>query len=445
MQLVYFLGETQWLETHAPAEDDLALNIQELLQKNSQLDAMAIDALVTPDEQRAEETLERAQEIERKGITLVALRNNSESINYIRGVAAALESRDSNPYSAHRDLVAASEMALPSPPTQEMGLAFNPDALKEKIQISRISRSEIPPEVSLANWETICTAFRRKVEKEASPNERIAEVRDDPDTSYVTVSSFFDSTFIKNLLNFDEILTIEQAQFASIFYSLLQKSDEPQEDHFFTEREKQLIHLAFNITYCGTGKSESIAFLYYRPEFVTHRLARGTFSENYQENRLSQMIVLLVEEYLMRYLTDDESLVRELAQIDDQYNVLQLSHQSQFLRNLIGQAVGLPLPLKFDLHIGCVYRTLLEYRNKRNEAIEAFYRLVTPQGLITFLQTCIEQKMQEDGNTLFADITHLLPQGNDLWNEECTSLTTQGCISLLKHIGVLTQTKSECG
>jgi hypothetical protein len=151
----------------------------------------------------------------------------------------------------------------------------------------------------------------------------------------------------------------------------------------------------------------------------------------------------------MNLFSDGSLFVKKVCGVHEKNDVLQASHQVQALRGLIGNKVGLPSQLKFDLNAELIYKSIL--KTSSQDLIKEYYQIIDFPVFTLLLKNIINEEIisrsQQDKGLypsfmqLFDDEVHECMEikyhsvnGADA---ELQVLTNKGVTSLLKRSRII--------
>ena len=112
-----------------------------------------------------------------------------------------------------------------------------------------------------------------------------------------------------------------------------------------------------------------------------------------------EFVVKLVKKIVESLFNSESPLMHDLCELKNM-EVIQGSHQSLYLRNLIGHFVGISNQIVFDKNSGVLKSTMVE--KSREEVLKLFFKYMTPKIVVDELVKAINRSPQET-RELFAN------------------------------------------
>ncbi len=337
-----------------------------------------------------------------------------------------------NPYALHHKLKELSRLPSAYRPPFESGIAFNPEVICEAAQIFSISIQEIPQGFKLEKWMSLVNKLHQKG----------AQINAEEMTGYsfeILWTEVFNHHYIKGLFQYETHLSITQAQFASIFHTILAQDDSAPANALLSPQEEMLLKIAAGIASCETGKKEGIANTYAQlpSEFKLKKNLEAMTStdEDRQVLPAKEALSCHVQAFLIDQFSGTTPLAQELTGASEP---AQGVHQGLYMKNLIGPLVGLNHQVSFDRHTGVLYDALVLM--SREGILEAFYRHIKPQHLVHYVHQRLLKELDmttKEGKALFNSLNALVGSSKELWDESDYTLTEPGTRTLLKTVGFL--------
>ncbi len=341
-------------------------------------------------------------------------------------------------------------------------LSLNPFYFKS---LSQKTLREIPietlPDLTHTFLEDMVAHFEKRLTGNTALPDEIISRFGIPFSSLMAGS--LGSQYLKNYLNLEGLksVSLKAAKFIAIL-AYVESLDEKKEGGKGKEKEKEetvsqgselsatedaFLRMLSNIAECTTGKDEGIHFSYSYLE-DKHKLKAVTIEQDPLQNFIDRILTTSVE----GMLSGTNNLMKELIGMKPteevqrvvENEVIQAVHQTRFLKNTIGQEIGLGDTVEFDNYSQLLYQDLID--RSKYEMMQSFYRHFRPLMVIDALEKGINKVLKEkDSDITFMTLSENIPEGQrkeafdfDTETEEI-SMTTVGVISLLKHFGVLQQ------
>jgi len=127
--------------------------------------------------------------------------------------------------------------------------------------------------------------------------------------------------------------------------------------------------------------------------------------------------------------------------------VNEVAHQAVYVKNLIGDEVGLVHPLTFDNHSQFLYKELIKH--SKFDVVQTYYQHLTPSHLIHAVQRKVNAEFAKGDNYLYTPLNAMLDpldQGK-AWHIDMSGerihLTEKGAILLLAKMRAVNLLNSE--
>ena len=335
----------------------------------------------------------------------------------------------SNPYFRFQEELPPIAFAPLSQTVSGRSVAFVPRHFCEAAKQYILTRSAIPKDIHANSWRELCEPTIAW----AAANPQDAKTLSIEHTGFAweTLLTPMQRLSIHALFDLDEReeVSLLSVQFACIINFLK------------TQDRNVLLIAASGIQYCNTGRSEGIA-LYYNslPDAFKYK-ADGRDSTDPDQDRAFEYLARLTQRYLQ-----DCCASRALLTTLCKGAVEQESHHSLYIKNMIGEVIGLQYERTFDINLSCVSMTLLQM--ERVQILETFYQHATPQGLAHALVQAFSNSQGPARKSLYSILREIR---SDVWewdedgvyaDKECgpLSLTLEGARNLLTTSGYFCDT-----
>jgi hypothetical protein len=344
---------------------------------------------------------------------------------------------EKNPFSLHKRLLALAKEPLNfQPPEVEIAgkrTAFCLERLQASGKAFYTTREQLPRDATKEAWQQLINGLKTKIETNARAKEHLEAVY----TPWQTLweSSLSDPYFSGLLELSSEEVSIPEAQLRAILHWLLLINSDIREGEIFSEREETLIKLGISIQHCTTGKKEGIALAYAQLPIANRYQAQGLQGETPEEVTAKKFFVDFVQKMLSEQFSGTNALMQELVGTTD---VQQVAHHTIYLKNLIGQCVGLPHKVTFDQHAGLLYDKLIA--RSREEVLEIFFRHMTPNILVQALMKEVNSNWRHYQKFLEPFSSKEQVSSGWDWDDDLgipTKLNTLGALHLLQAAGYL--------
>ncbi len=189
-------------------------------------------------------------------------------------------------------------------------------------------------------------------------------------------------------------------------------------------RDETLLQHSASIQMCPKGKEEGIAAIF-------HTLPLDSKGLLYANSNGHEAVRSILQSVINQILSSESSFMIEMT--GKEPPIAELAHQSTFLRNLIGNKVGLETPLCFDEHTSQITDALIKRSFK--EVYTSFFKHLTPKLLISKFCLFVNRDIASD-KTLYSHLTALIDDSdiNKAWKIEGKNvfLTEFGASVILK-------------
>ncbi len=117
-----------------------------------------------------------------------------------------------------------------------------------------------------------------------------------------------------------------------------------------------------------------------RDRAIRYGVAIGKDDDDVGYLNAKASVSIILREEIEKMFSGQNTLMEDLVGLPEGEEVQQAAHQATYLRNLIGNQVGLVEPLRFDAHTQTLYVGLVEA--SLQQALEKFYGHFSPASLI---------------------------------------------------------------
>ncbi len=289
----------------------------------------------------------------------------------------------------------------------ENGLVLNPHAF---LSIARLPKSrDLPKNISpkvLINLFDNCQLSDKKC-REITANS----------LSFLR-KNFTQDKHLAKLLSpsKNKYITLAAYQFSWLIHYVNNLPDE--------SRDETLLQHSASIQMCPKGKEEGIAAIF-------HTLPLDSKGLLYANSNGHEAVRSILQSVINQILSSESSFMIEMT--GKEPPIAELAHQSTFLRNLIGNKVGLETPLCFDEHTSQITDALIKRSFK--EVYTSFFKHLTPKLLISKFCLFVNRDIASD-KTLYSHLTALIDDSdiNKAWKIEGKNvfLTEFGASVILK-------------
>lgn len=229
-----------------------------------------------------------------------------------------------------------------------------------------------------------------------------------------------DSAFFKPRIEFQgERIPLNYAQLNAILHKIFNLSNQGE---ILSPQEELFIKFAECVKNCKGGKFEGVSF-YYVYGLEPEDKFKFEIS-NEPDPAKAQAKSILAEEFqnaISMAFSGTNPLMQELTQRKE---ILQASHQSIYLKNLIGHIVGLQHDLLFDMYTRVLYDELI--CRPRKQVLEIFFNHFTPQVLVEHLHRWMCRDSKVPGRKNWDQIFMLVsPSDEDLLWDPATDMPVE--------------------
>lgn len=258
-------------------------------------------------------------------------------------------------------------------------------------------------------------------------------------------SPYLHNILARNFAAKDEVPQTD-AKFICIVSWIKGKSTARKQGQILSEQECALLKTLASIQLCSNGKEDGIYGFY--NHLPAHAKLKFNDSEDATHPETAKARELLLPWIYMAIgdlFYGDNQFIRSYLHIPANQPIVQASHQSLLLRNLIGPDVGLPHKLKLDLHTKVLYETLLEvlYQKPKSNVVMRYYDFFMPY-LLQSLAAKINADNSNNDCHAFKVLNPFLGdklKGDEKWqcdvNGKNMKITNQAVVESLVKLGSL--------
>lgn len=301
---------------------------------------------------------------------------------------------------------------------------FRPNALADlqlNVKISGVP--DVKPEV--------LSGALNVIEAKLTPSIRTTISHMSESESFESIHARATAPYITNLLRGESVLAAQLKCLINYALSF------PKGPHF-NDADQQLIRLFVNIIECEVGQSEGITKLYSNiPEEFKFKILRGTLDADIDVTAAKNHLRGLINETVEELIGNENDFMKIMCGVS---KISQISHQSIYLKNFIGDYVGLIWMLKFDHHAQLLYEPMLA--KSKAQALALFYDYILTdnrfiQGLAYKINQAVQTKNTYDLLSVLTQSWHVLDD-----DDGTRQITNQGVVELLMSVGILVPSTS---
>lgn len=258
--------------------------------------------------------------------------------------------------------------------------------------------AEMPEGTSYADFRSLLESFESRVNSlpAAEHTQLEQHVHAMFGESFTTLKdNFLQDDFLRRLLTeegeAEDSISETAAYMRAILHFLQTQSNTIPEESFLSPQEDSLLRFSSSIRFCPSGKEEGIRALYRNLPKAYQYEKKGAEADRsvakgkqFVNHALLHAIELLCSEdnAFLRKVTNAEEAAAEGHQETAAIN--QLSHQAQYIKNVIYLKLGLKKAPSFDLYTGILYPKLLE--KDHVDLMSTFFDHLDPSYLTQALQ-----------------------------------------------------------
>lgn len=220
------------------------------------------------------------------------------------------------------------------------------------------------------------------------------------------------------------------------FKCLLNHVEHLDNEGSFSLRQQQLINVLSAIRECDAGKTGDIAELYKNlPQEFKLRTTRGVFEgETVEVQQAKSLMIDLIREVVTTLIDTDNAFMKQVC--GEEGPIEQLAHQSIYIKNLVGDNLGLMHKPSFDHHAQVLYMPMLE--KSKEEVLRTFYDFANRDFCVALAYKINQAVMSSNAYLLLSELTSAWTVNE----EENKVITPEGVVELLLAIGVLEEDKN---
>ncbi len=331
--------------------------------------------------------------------------------------------------------------------------SLNPQGFQENaILATPITFAQLPKNVGPDDVRKLFAALEARLEH-MEPQEREAAgqcIQGATESSFQSLqTNFADDAYLNSLLAIprgkpEETVPADAARFFAIVSFISSQSNIVNPGQLLSPQEEVLLKMSASIQACKKGKSEGVALAYntLEPSFRYDKVQAG--GEN-----AKTYLAKVVQEELSNALSADNPMMRELT--GSSGSISQLAHETIYLKNFIGRAIGLPHPLEFDPYTGVIS---IDLKRDLKDTLEIFYKHMTPKALAAALKKQVDRELYKNKTAanpagtfdkeFFGKLNAFLGNALGNWDMdedemEVEGLSEKGAFNLLVKAGYLKQ------
>ena len=300
---------------------------------------------------------------------------------------------------------------------------YIPSFLKDEVFQYRLTAGDLPRH-SKSFLETSSRHFEERLATDPALDSKVTEITTQNYTA-LKASALLDGTLnrIASSAGDSMYVSVIAARFVAIVSYLESLSTTRQEGALFSPQEEGFLRMLASIQGCPNGKSEGINAYYLNilPANLRYAATHAYGEEDVAYLRSKSEVVQILAEEVEKMFSGQNSFMKSLVGIRNSDQVMQASHQAGYLRNLIGDVVGLGDQLSFDAHTQTLYRSLINM--PKQEAVENFYTFFEPHSFIGRIAE--KYKLDEQGAIELLSQMGILSISEETRAAELTTLPSQ--------------------
>jgi hypothetical protein len=250
----------------------------------------------------------------------------------------------------------------------------------------------------------------------------------------------FSDPYIYSLLDIDEKEMVPKTKvlFGAIARFIVKHPDTLRQGELLSDREEAFFKMSASIQNCPAGKAEGLILAYNQLD-ARDKL---TFLQQDQATELSSKVkarcIDLLHKKMEELISSDGPMMREMIGIDGE--ILQLSHQSLYVKNKISHFVGLNHQMQFDLHTHVLYQSLVDRQEK--DLIQIFTKYATVAFFAKELM--LDFKVNNKTDPLYVGYTDLVAgsvSSGKMWDVSSedfdVGLTEAGALAIIERLDLV--------
>jgi len=228
-------------------------------------------------------------------------------------------------------------------------------------------------------------------------------------------ANFFNLSLV-NILEggLDSMAKQESIQLYTILYALNSFPETILEGELFSQKEEALLRFSASMRNCKRGRIEAIE-VFYNYLLVNYPVLSQKTARVSQDDKVKDFVYTTCFVELANQFNGATPFVKERTGV--LWSVSELSHQSNFLKNLIGNQVGLKKVIEKDPYAFTLYSkiygkspifTLFNLRLFILNNLESFYKCFTPQTVVDAVKREFNRRELKEKYALVEPINLLL-------------------------------------
>ncbi len=257
------------------------------------------------------------------------------------------------------------------------------------------------------------------------------------------MQSALGSNYLSNLINIknisqDSVIMHNSAKMVAIVSYIESLDNKPHKESSFSVRQETFLKMLASIGGCYFGKDEGLSLYYNKlPETAKFKFTDKPMAQEFLESTIRHDVEDM--------FSGENTFFKELIGMQPYEKVKEVSHQSLYVKNLIGKDVGLVHSLKFDTHSQLFYKNLVD--QPKRIVIKTFYKYLIPHVLINSVIRNANEELKQHNASLYATLSVLIDENHNekSWYFSTSTgeitLTHYGALQLLLKIGALQEEK----
>ncbi len=335
-------------------------------------------------------------------------------------------------------------------------ISVDPFYFKElsKAQVTSVKFKDLP-----SYRADFFEAMTAQIENKLRQNSALAnEIQEQFGQNYEEVkTASLGHPFLPNLLKVSkdaQVVPLINAKLIAIIAYLDSFPDESSPEAF-SEKEEAFLRLLASIQECSIGEREGVENYYFNmdPDHKIKTMTTERLGDVYLTTFLIKQVANMLSgtnHYFQELIKEDHEQISQAGNTNPptEEEVKQASHQARYVKNLIGDDVGLRDSAIFDSHTQVLSLNLVA--RSKLDVMQRFYRHLKPSDLTANLQQEVkaeilkEEALKEKGIKLEQvsireQLTDLLDHDDKYkaWDPVDYHLTEEGAILLLLKTGAL--------